>query len=77
MFKKFVGTAMTGNTFPGATLPHGMVQLSPVAIPPKSDLWAYNSGYHQHSLSQSSTPFTGIAHTALAWWFARRAVIGY
>ena len=26
----FVGTDYTGNTYPGATVPFGMVQLSPV-----------------------------------------------
>ena len=28
----FIGTGGHGHTFPGATLPHGMVQLSPVSL---------------------------------------------
>ena len=59
---------VTGNTFPGATLPHGMAQLSPVLDPPKwpwRDRWRYNSGYHRVP-SQHAARFLGVGHTALS-----------
>ena len=61
----FVGTESTGNTYPGATLPHGMVQLSPVAIPPSGGLWLYNSGYHRVK-GRAWSHFAGFGHTALS-----------
>ncbi len=39
----FIGTGGHGHTFPGATLPFGMVQLSPDT---KTDDWDHCSGYH-------------------------------
>lgn len=52
----FIGTDATGNTFPGASMPFGMVQLSPDT---------YNdgccSGYHYRD-----TAITGFSHTHLS-----------
>jgi putative alpha-1,2-mannosidase len=52
----FIGTDATGNTFPGAAMPFGMVQLSPDT---------YNdgccSGYHYRD-----TAITGFSHTHLS-----------
>ena len=39
----FIGTGFHGHTFPGATLPFGMVQLSPDT---HIDGWDASSGYH-------------------------------
>jgi predicted alpha-1,2-mannosidase len=39
----FVGTDAHGHTFPGATLPHGMVQLSPDT---RTETWDGCAGYH-------------------------------
>ena len=64
----FVGSQKTGNTFPGATLPHGMVQLSPVLQPSaraRNGLWAYSSGYHRPREATESRMY-GIGHTALS-----------
>lgn len=62
----FIGTKNMGHTFPGATAPFGMVQLSPnTAIPPmfvdgkyNKDVYRYCSGYQY----EDSTIF-GFAHT--------------
>ena len=53
----FIGTDGTGNTYPGATTPFGMVQLSPdIGIPG----WDRISGYfYQDSI------ITGFSHTHL------------
>lgn len=53
----FIGTAATGHTFPGATTPFGMVQLSPET---GNAGWAYCSGYRY----EDST-INGFAHTHL------------
>ena len=39
----FVGTGEHGHTYPGATMPFGMVQLSPDTRGPN---WDGSSGYH-------------------------------
>jgi putative alpha-1,2-mannosidase len=39
----FIGTGGHGHTYPGATLPHGMVQLSPDT---RLEGWDGCSGYH-------------------------------
>ena len=39
----FIGTGGHGHTFPGATMPFGMVQLSPDT---RTDNWDGSSGYH-------------------------------
>jgi len=53
----FVGTEATGHTFPGATVPFGMVQLSPQT---GNFDWAYCSGYRYEDKSIS-----GFSHTQL------------
>ncbi|MES2812862.1 MAG: GH92 family glycosyl hydrolase [Bacteroidota bacterium] len=54
----FVGTDGHGHTFPGATLPYGMVQLSPDTRVDGS--WDGCSGYHY-----SDTVIYGFSHTHL------------
>lgn len=54
----FVGTSGTGHTFPGATLPMGMVQLSPET---NNFGWEYSSGYQFND-----TTLIGFAHTHLS-----------
>jgi predicted alpha-1,2-mannosidase len=54
----FIGTGGHGHTFPGATLPFGMVQLSP-----DTDIqgWDWCSGYHT-----SDSSIMGFSHTHLS-----------
>eukprot|EP00316_Scyphosphaera_apsteinii_P011569 CAMPEP_0119307128 /NCGR_PEP_ID=MMETSP1333-20130426/7704_1 /TAXON_ID=418940 /ORGANISM="Scyphosphaera apsteinii, Strain RCC1455" /LENGTH=744 /DNA_ID=CAMNT_0007310601 /DNA_START=194 /DNA_END=2431 /DNA_ORIENTATION=+ len=52
------GTGGTGHMHPGASVPFGMVQLSPSN---GGDGWQYSSGYHS-----SSNRFIGMVHTALS-----------
>jgi len=54
----FIGTAKFGHTFPGATVPFGLVQLSPET---NNFGWDYCSGYH----FEDST-LIGFAHTHLS-----------
>ncbi len=54
----FIGTDFHGHTFPGATTPFGMVQLSPDN--PTSG-WDWSSGYHY-----SSDTIAGFSHTHLS-----------
>ena len=54
----FVGTGGHGHTFPGATLPFGMVQLSPDT---RIDNWDGSSGYHY-----SDDIIYGFSHTHLS-----------
>lgn len=54
----FVGTGGHGHTFPGATLPFGMVQLSPDT---SNQGWDSCSGYHQKDGS-----IMGFSHTHLS-----------
>ncbi len=54
----FVGTGGHGHTFPGATLPWGMVQLSPDT---NDSGWDACSGYHQRDGS-----IMGFSHTHLS-----------
>src|SRR6201996_139922 len=54
----FIGTSATGHTFPGATVPFGMVQLSPET---GNFGWNYCSGYRYED-----TTITGFAHTHLS-----------
>ena len=53
-----IGTDGTGHTFPGATVPFGMVQLSP-----SNDFkgWAWCSGYHYQD-----SVLKGFAHTHIS-----------
>jgi len=54
----FIGTSATGHTFPGATIPFGMVQLSPET---GNFGWSYCSGYRYED-----KVITGFAHTHLS-----------
>lgn len=54
----FIGTDGHGHTFPGATLPFGMVQLSPDT---RKDSWDGCSGYHY-----SDSAILGFSHTHLS-----------
>ncbi|MGC2234637.1 MAG: GH92 family glycosyl hydrolase [Pyrinomonadaceae bacterium] len=54
----FVGTGGHGHTFPGATVPFGMVQLSPDT---RIDDWDGSSGYHY-----SDSVIYGFSHTHLS-----------
>jgi predicted alpha-1,2-mannosidase len=54
----FIGTATTGHTFPGATLPFGMVQVSPET---GFMGWEHCSGYHYDDDS-----IMGFSHTHLS-----------
>lgn len=54
----FIGTGGHGHTFPGAALPHGMVQLSPDT---RVDNWDGSSGYHY-----SDNEIFGFSHTHLS-----------
>ncbi|MEE2877342.1 MAG: GH92 family glycosyl hydrolase [Candidatus Neomarinimicrobiota bacterium] len=54
----FIGTAGTGHTFPGATMPFGMVQLSPDT---RQSGWENCSGYHS-----SNPTILGFSHTHLS-----------
>ncbi len=54
----FIGTDGFGHTFPGATLPFGMVQLSPDT---RTLGWENCSGYHS-----SNPTILGFSHTHLS-----------
>ena len=54
----FIGTGGHGHTYPGAVLPHGMVQLSPDT---RLDGWDGCSGYHY-----SDNYIYGFTHTHLS-----------
>jgi predicted alpha-1,2-mannosidase len=54
----FIGTGGHGHTFPGATVPFGMVQLSPDT---RIDNWDGSSGYHY-----SDSVIYGFSHTHLS-----------
>jgi putative alpha-1,2-mannosidase len=54
----FIGTGGHGHTFPGATVPFGMVQLSPDT---RLEGWDGSSGYHY-----SDTTVYGFSHTHLS-----------
>src|SRR5262245_5275011 len=54
----FVGTAEHGHTYPGATVPFGMVQLSPDT---RTEGWDGSSGYHY-----TDTTIEGFSHTHLS-----------
>jgi len=55
--KTIVGTDAHGHAFPGATVPFGMVQLSPDT---RTDTWDGSSGYHY-----SDSTIMGFSHTHL------------
>jgi len=65
----FIGTGGEGHTFPGATLPFGMVQLSPdTRIQPRKQAYGWAAGY-RHSddsiVGFSHTHFSGTGHSDL------------
>jgi len=55
----FIGTGGHGHTFPGATVPFGMVQLSPDNL--TKSRWDWTSGYHY-----SDETLLGFSHTHLS-----------
>jgi predicted alpha-1,2-mannosidase len=54
----FIGTGGHGHTYPGATVPHGMVQLSPDT---RTNGWDACAGYHY-----DDTTLIGFSHTHLS-----------
>ncbi len=65
----FIGTGGEGHTFPGATLPFGLVQLSPdTRIQARKDAYGWAAGY-RHSddtiVGFSHTHFSGTGHSDL------------
>ena len=63
----FIGTGGHGHTFPGATLPFGMVQLSPDT---RLDGWDGCSGYHDddrfvHGFSHTHLSGTGVSDSRM------------
>lgn len=56
--KIVIGTGGHGHTFPGATMPFGMVQLSPDTL---DEGWDWCSGYHY-----SDSSIMGFSHTHLS-----------
>ena len=65
----FIGTGGEGHTFPGATVPFGMVQLSPdTRIQPRKDAYDWAAGYRHDDTSIvgfSHTHFSGTGHSDL------------
>lgn len=69
MVVPFIGTGPDGHTFPGATVPFGMVQLSPdTEIRPFKQSYKWASGYRYEDttiLGFSHTHFSGSGHSDL------------
>ncbi|UYB52925.1 GH92 family glycosyl hydrolase [Xanthomonas sp. AM6] len=65
----FIGTGGEGHTYPGATVPFGMVQLSPdTRIQPRKDAYGWAAGYRYDDRSLvgfSHTHFSGSGHSDL------------
>jgi len=65
----FIGTGNDGHTFPGATVPFGMVQLSPdTQIRPFKQSYKWAAGYRYEDntiLGFSHTHFSGAGHSDL------------
>ena len=65
----FIGTAGEGHTYPGATVPFGMVQLSPdTRIQPREKAYGWAAGYRHDDSSIvgfSHTHFSGSGHSDL------------
>ena len=63
----FIGTGGDGHTYPGATVPFGMVQLSPdTDVRPFSESYAWAAGYRYSDktiLGFSHTHFSGTGHS--------------
>ena len=64
-----IGTGGDGHTFPGATVPFGMIQLSPdTAMPDFKHSYKYAAGYQfadTSLLGFSHTHFSGSGHSDL------------
>lgn len=58
----FIGTGGHGHTFPGATLPHGMVQLSPDT---RLFGWDACSGYYYDDTSSWALPIPILVERVL------------
>ncbi len=69
MVDPFIGTGPEGHTFPGATVPFGMVQLSPdTQIRPFKQSYKWAAGYRYEDstiLGFSHTHFSGAGHSDL------------
>ncbi|HYG08260.1 MAG TPA: glycoside hydrolase domain-containing protein, partial [Stenotrophomonas sp.] len=65
----FIGTGGEGHTYPGATVPFGMVQLSPdTQIKPRKEAYPWAAGYRhddQTIVGFSHTHFSGSGHSDL------------
>lgn len=65
----FIGTGGEGHTFPGATVPFGMIQLSPdTRIQPRAQAYGWAAGYRYDDRSIvgfSHTHFSGTGHSDL------------
>ena len=65
----FIGTGGEGHTFPGATVPFGMIQLSPdTQIKPRKEAYGWAAGYRydDHTIvGFSHTHFSGTGHSDL------------
>ncbi|RPE79816.1 GH92 family glycosyl hydrolase [Vulcaniibacterium tengchongense] len=65
----FIGTGGEGHTYPGATVPFGMVQLSPdTRIQPRKDGYGWAAGYRYDDrtiVGFSHTHFSGTGHSDL------------
>jgi predicted alpha-1,2-mannosidase len=65
----FIGTGGEGHTFPGATVPFGMVQLSPdTQIRPRKEAYGWAAGYRYDDntiVGFSHTHFSGTGHSDL------------
>jgi putative alpha-1,2-mannosidase len=65
----FIGTGGEGHTYPGATVPFGMVQLSPdTRIQPREKAYGWAAGYRYDDSSIvgfSHTHFSGSGHSDL------------
>ncbi|WP_234570565.1 GH92 family glycosyl hydrolase [Rhodohalobacter sp. 614A] len=58
----FIGTAAHGHTYPGATVPFGMVQVSPDN---GKDGWDYSSGYHYEDSVLAGFSMTHLSGTGI------------
>ncbi|ROU09443.1 GH92 family glycosyl hydrolase [Lysobacter enzymogenes] len=65
----FIGTGGEGHTFPGATVPFGMIQLSPdTEIKPRKEAYGWAAGYRHGDptiVGFSHTHFSGTGHSDL------------
>ena len=61
----FLGTGGHGHTYPGATVPFGMVQLSPDN---GTEGWDWSSGYHYSSDSIAGFSHTHLSGTGIGDW---------